>query len=138
MRDCVTLMVLGLALTAGCREPAPETAEVTGMVTYQGKPLPLGSVMFVPQAKTARAAISAIDATGRYRLDAAPGQYLIQVQMAARLRGQPAVVAEGKDLDVHVPEVDWLIPEKYSHFQTSGIEVAVEAGKSNQIDIPLQ
>jgi hypothetical protein len=135
MKHSTAPLLLGFLLIAGCGKSVPATFQVTGMVTYQGKPLPLGSVMFVPEAKTAQAKTSAIDASGHYRLDAAPGRYLVQVQMAARLRGQPAPGGEGPG--VNVPEVDWLIPEEYSHFQTSGIEVVVEPGKANQINLSL-
>ncbi|HBO44071.1 MAG TPA: hypothetical protein DD670_09085 [Planctomycetaceae bacterium] len=136
MKRCAILLPLLLPLLLGCAEPAPESFQVTGTVTYQGKPLPLGSVMFMPRDEGARFKGSPIDANGRYQLEILPGRYAVQVQMIARLRGQR--LPDGEGANVNVPEVDWLIPEKYSHFETSGIEVVVEPDRANQIDLPLK
>ncbi|MBN1588927.1 MAG: hypothetical protein JW888_05380 [Pirellulales bacterium] len=134
-RRCVAVSLLLSLVVVGCGESGPPTFPVTGSVTYQGKPLPLGSVMFVPQDKHGQAKGSPIDANGHYQLDAAAGEYMVEVQMIARLRSQPAPDGEGANMDM--PVVDWLIPEKYNQFQTSGLKVVVEPKETNQIDLPL-
>jgi len=136
MRLLSALTIIMPLVLVGCGESGPELHQVTGTVTYQGKALPFGSVMFIPQAKNAKAASSVIDATGHYQLETVAGTHYVQVQMAGRLRGQPALEGEGAKLDI--PEVDWLIPKRYSYFQNSGLTATVAAEKENQIDFPLK
>ena len=136
MKPIHLLYVLLLFSIVGCGKPSENKFTVTGTVTYQGKPLPLGSVMFVPETRDLQAENAAIDADGRYQLKAAPGKYQVQVQMAARLRNSPAPTGEGAQLNI--PVVDWLIPKKYNHFQSSGLEAVVEPKENNTIDFPLE
>lgn len=135
-RHYMSLCLLLILLTTGCGQSGPATAEVAGTVTYRGKPLPLGSVLFVPEDKHAQPVGATIDARGQYRLDAVPGTYQVEVQMIARLRSQPA--PEGEAAGMNMPVVEWLIPEKYAHYQTSGLSATVEAGKVNQVDLLLK
>jgi hypothetical protein len=136
MRSLIFLMLAAVAAASGCGETEPPRTVVTGVVTYQGKPLPTGSVAFVPTGGNGRPIASAIDAEGRYRLETAAGSYEVQVQMIGRLRSEPAPTGEGAKLDI--PVVDWLIPEKYAKCQTSGLAATVEAGDEQKIDFPLQ
>ena len=130
------LSILIVLLALGCGKTDADKFLVTGLVTYQGKPLPLGSLMFVPEGRGMHAEIAEIGSDGRYQLKAAPGKYLVQVQMNAQLRGGPA--ATGEDAKLNLPKVDWLIPEKYTQFQTSGLEVIVEPKETNQADLSMQ
>lgn len=41
-------LALTLGVTCGCREPGPPRYRISGTVTYQGKPVPIGSVLFQP------------------------------------------------------------------------------------------
>ena len=134
-RFAVAVLLLSLSVI-GCGKSGPPTVPVEGIATYQGKPLPLGSVLFVPQDKHSQAKGSKIDANGHYRVEVVPGKYQVEVRMFARLRGQPELEGEGAKIDM--PEVDWIIPEKYSHSRTSGLEFVVEADKENKIDLPMK
>ena len=134
----MALVCLFLPIVLGCGEPVSENYTVTGIVTYQGKPLPTGSVMFVSQNKNQKTVAAPINAQGRYQLEAADGEYLVQVQMAARLRGAPAPKGEFEGAQLDVPEVDWLIPEKYAHCRTSGLKAVVKPEPNNQVDLPLK
>lgn len=125
-----------LVVAVGCGRRGPETVHVAGTVTYQGKPLPLGSVMFVPEDRHMQSGGSVIDGQGQYQLNLTPGRYGVAIQMIARRRGQPAPDGEGARMNM--PEVDWLIPENFANPQTSRITVTVEPGKDNNIDLPLQ
>jgi hypothetical protein len=139
MRLAVLFLLAAVVAVSGCGESGPPRTVVTGKVTYQGKPLPTGSVMFIPAKGKQKPCTSAIDASGQYRLEAAPGSYIVQIQMIGRLRGEPAPSGEGAKLNI--PEVDWLIPEKYADRQTSGLKATVKEekdGKGQQIDFPLQ
>jgi hypothetical protein len=138
MRYFAAITILTTVVLAGCGGKArPELHQVSGTVTYQGKPLPLGSVMFIPETNRGKAKTSPIDADGRYCLETVAGRYRVQIQMTGRLRSEPAPTGEGAQLDI--PVVDWLIPEKYGHYQTSELKANVEAREGgNQIDFPLQ
>ena len=131
------LVPLLLCLVCGCGPSGPKMYPVSGTVTHQGKPLPLGMVMFVakdgPPSKPA-----VIDQQGRYRLEAVAGEHSVAVvAMPPREGGRPDPTVEGGVDYTGVPEVKSLIPAKYNRHDTSGITVHVEAKRDNQIDIRL-
>jgi len=130
-------LVSAAALVAGCSRSPEPTYSVQGTVTYQGKPLDGGTVLFDQMAPgpsgqryTAR---GRIDAGGRYSLstfgdgDGAPaGRYRVAVAEAA-----PALA---KETDVAPPPT---IPTQYSSVESSGLEYEVKP-QSNEINIELQ
>ena len=136
LRPANLLAVLaGLVLIAGgCGQgpKLPPMAEVSGLVTLDGKPLPRGMVQFVPDAAKGNQgppASGGIGSDGRFRLltgglsGAIVGWHLVSVQ--AR-----------KEVDLN--QVSWapsLIPEKYNDPAKSGLAFEVKAGASN--DCPL-
>jgi hypothetical protein len=142
----VRLPILVLALlVAGCGGPSrPATAPVTGRVTYAGKPVPLGQIMFYPEK--GRPAMGAIGADGTYRLTtfangdgAMPGRFRVTIQ-AMRVTGPPAP----KSLDEELRGIggggktttEWLVPEKYSHQESTLLTAEVKPG-SNTINFDL-
>jgi len=133
----LSVLFLGL-FVLGCGSSGPEKHPVTGIVTYQGKPLPLGRVSFVPE--TGRAADPAhLDESGRYQLELPAGKYSVAViAMPPRPGGRPDPTVEGGIDYTGVPEVRSLIPKKYNRTTTSGIVVQVENKKANRIDIHLK
>ena len=132
------ILLLGVALlTLGCGPAGPQKYPVSGTVRYQGKPLPLGTVMFVAQDGPASGP-APIDSSGRYQLEAVAGQHGVGVvAMPRRTGGRPDPHAEGGVDWTGVPEVKSLIPEKYNRYDTSEVTVTVEAKTSNTIDIDL-
>ncbi len=132
------LWILGVCLlVSGCGEGGPEMYSVEGTVTYQGKPLPLGTVMFVPESGPPSKPAS-IDAEGHYQLEAVAGKHRVQVvAIPEREGGRPDPTLEGGYDYTGVPDVEPLIPEKYGRFDTSGITVTVEARGKNAIPIDL-
>src|SRR5262249_17280259 len=72
MNPCVRLVAVGLlglaaAGTAGCDNGRPKTAVVKGKVTFNGKPVPHGTVLFVPVVP-GTTATGAIAPDGSYSL----------------------------------------------------------------------
>lgn len=135
----LALLLVGLSiLTAGCGPSGPRRYVVEGTVTYQGRPLPLGTVMFVPtEGPPSKPAV--IDEAGHYRLEAVAGEHRVQVMaMPERKGGRPDPNIEGGFDYTGVPEVKSLIPEKYTRFHTSGITVTVEPITKNTIPIDLE
>jgi len=132
------VLLLALAfLVPGCGPSGPKMYPVSGTVNYQGKPLPLGTLMFVPKQGTPSKP-SLIDGSGHYSLQAVAGEHRIQVvAVPEREGGRPDPTVEGGIDYTGVPEVESLIPEKYNRFDTSGITVTVKPDGPNTIDINL-
>jgi hypothetical protein len=110
-----------------------ETAPVTGKVTYKGKPLPNGTVMFVPAEGPA--AYGEIAADGTYHLStygandgAVLGKHKISITAVA---DQTNLLPEQRN-----PLPPPLIPDKYMNHDQSGLTAEVVRGK-NEVNLDL-
>ena len=130
------LIVLALPLTTGCGSSGPTLYHVTGVVTYQDKPLPLGTIMFVPTGAPPSQPTQ-IGPDGRYELDAVAGTHAVMVVAVPPVQGQPDPDEEGGINYSGVEPVESLIPEKYNRYETSGVSVVVESKSLNEINIAL-
>ena len=103
----------------------PATASVEGKVTYQGKPLPGGTVQF--HAPKGKPVVAKIDAEGSYSAPAVPvGPVKITVETTSvkpKAGGKPGN---------YIP-----IPVKYASPETSGLTLTVQEGKQRH-DIELK
>jgi hypothetical protein len=145
----ITPLVLAFAvffLLAGCGPSRPRTVPVSGRVTWQGRPVVDGIVVFYPA--TGRPATGIIAADGTYRLrtfdpndGVVLGKHCVTIEakrtiharlapksMEEEMRGSPAGAPE--------PTVEWLVPEKYSQQSTSPLTAEV-TGDSKPIDFAL-
>lgn len=113
------------------------TGEVHGTVSYQGKPLPTGSVTFIPDGP-GKAAAGEIQADGTYTLTtysqgdgATIGSHKVMIISEKDTSELPAESAEANtDLS--------LIPEKYGMSpKTSGLTAEVKEG-DNEINFNLE
>ena len=121
-------------------------AKVTGKVTYNGKPVNPGSVIFTPVAgkggETGQVATGQIESDGSFTLTtfntgdgAIPGQHVVTVE------------ARGEDLNkLNQPKADGSIayvlpkpkvPSKYTSASTSPLRYTVEKG-GNSFEIELK
>ena len=107
---CLPLAVV--AALVGCGEAAPTSYPVTGTVSYQGKPLPLGVVMFI--SDNGPAAASNIGEDGTYRLEAVPGKHRVSVVAMPKQQGRPDPTVEGGIDTTGFPPVKSLIPQAAS------------------------
>lgn len=121
----------GILATVGCGPSKPATYSVSGVVTYQGAPLPLGSVSFVPQ--NGRMTAATIDENGRYELDAEPGSYRVCITAVP----PPPPGVNPMTSDSFTPSKP-LIPIRYSRLKQSGLDVEVRADGKNEIDFKLE
>jgi hypothetical protein len=132
-------------LAAGCGGPSrPETVALSGRVTYQGKPVTCGEIMFYPEQ--GRPAAGAIGPDGSYRLTtfvsgdgATPGRYRVTILAVRVTGGAPAKSFEdeargGGGAPRNVTE--WLVPEKYSRLETTPLKAEVTRD-SKTIDFNL-
>ncbi len=148
---CWLCLLSGVLLSAGgCGERPPhevDYGEVSGKVSFKGKPLPGGKVTFVT-AKWGYSASANIDENGQYNGKFPVGDVLIAVdnrmleppkkekgkKQAAKnppLKAPPDVVAPPPPKGKYVK-----IPDKYADPSTSGLTFKVEKGTQTH-DIKL-
>jgi hypothetical protein len=127
------LCLIGLLLLVGCGEQRIKTAPVKGTVTYKGRPVPHGTVMFQPDDGPA--------ATGEIR----DGAYVLKTYRdgdGAVLGKHKVTVISLDDQANRLPEdrsplPPAIVPLKYSFPDKSGLTAVVE-DKPNVIDFPLK
>jgi hypothetical protein len=77
------LLLVALAVLCGCGR----TAKITGKVTYQGRPVVYGSVIFLSADKTVRSCI--IESDGSYSIEGVPtGEVKVSVASPNPSRGR--------------------------------------------------
>lgn len=153
MRRIAPLLLIALTLPlAGCG--GPKLARVQGKVTVAGKPVRKGRIMFYPAG--APGATGAIAEDGSYSLTthkpgdgAAVGEHRVAIEateVGAGSMRPPQTPEEEMEMSrvgvkrvLVAGKVIWLVPEKYSKLETSGLTATVRAS-DNQIDfdIPAQ
>jgi len=140
-------LVVFAALGCGSGDDLPRRYSVSGTVTYQGKPVPKGSVRFLPNDPNGRAAGGDI-VDGSYSLTtqdpgdgAIPGQYKVTISATDVNVSKDVASAKSKGMMISQDQIakakrTQLIPSKYLTPETSGLTAEVKA-QSNTIDFPL-
>lgn len=119
----------------GCGSSGPKTYPVKGTVSYQGKPLPLGAIMFVPE--DGPTASAAIQSDGTYQVDLIAGAHRVQVVAIPPRQGKPDPYAEGGLDTTGFPEPKPLVPAKYNRYDTSEVQIDVNPSGENNVNIDL-
>jgi hypothetical protein len=142
-------LLVPLALT-GCG--GEKLAQVSGRITVDGKPVPGGTISFVPP--TGKAAVGSISPDGTYTLGtyqtsdgALVGPHKVVIH-STRV-GSGSVVSVPTTFEdelkpvkdsgkVIVPgKVDWLVPERFSQLATTDLTASVETdGQRIDFDLP--
>jgi len=131
----VVLLLLSLSYLSG--EPGEKLGRVSGSVTFDGKPVTEGLVIFQNPAKGIYMT-DEVDAEGRYEIIMAQGAGLplgeYQVSVSPPLPKTP----ELGDIPGRPSAADQFpnIPQRYRDPQTSGLALVVEEG-SNHLDIAM-
>jgi len=116
------------ALTiVGCKKEFPETVAVRGAVSYQGKPVPKGTITFHPlhgEGGLYRPAVGVIASDGTYQLQSfrrgdgiMPGEYVVVIES---YEGGPTAEETNRPRK-------WLIPEKYGAPASSDLRATISA-----------
>jgi hypothetical protein len=137
----ITFLLVFCALASGCTgSSSPQTAPVSGRVTYKGKALPNADVTFTP-GEGKRAATGRTDAAGRFTLGtfsindgALVGKHRVSVM--ARGPDRPAKPGEGSGMPGETVPGDPIIPTKYFSPDSSGLAHEVVRG-SNHVELSL-
>lgn len=124
-----------LTILPGCGSSGLPTAPVRGKITYEGKPVPNGSVVSLPEGDKP-------SATGDIKPD---GSYELTTYSSgdgAVLGKHTLMVIAVEDHSGRLPEERsatpaLIIPKKYTSFPTSGLSIDVKAGE-NSFDFELQ
>jgi hypothetical protein len=127
---CFSTTLAGLLVGCGSGEdPHPATVSVQGKVTYQGQPVPKGTITFQPAG--GRPAVGEIKPDGTYRLStfgemdgAIPGAHKVMILANT---GDPTKMPSSPG---YVVPKD-LVPRKYASPETSGLEVNVSKDKAS-------
>jgi hypothetical protein len=99
LKDSVRCVVLAAASTllAGCSESGPPRFEVSGTVTYEGKPVPVGSILFQPDP--------AVGNEGPYgSATIKDGKFDTRLEGEPTIGGEQIVLIEAFDGKVENPE----------------------------------
>ncbi len=131
-----------LATCVGCTGSGrPALASVKGRVTYQGKPVVEGQIIF--QSDKCRTAIGNIGPDGSYLLTtyksgdgAMPGRYTVTVNAMRSTGTRPKSPRDEISPDFKPGTIEWLVPEKFSRPETSTLTAEVKPGQ-NTIDFDL-
>jgi hypothetical protein len=145
------LAIAAASLACGC-DRGPVVAKVSGRVTFAGKPVTRGQIMF--QSDLGRPAIGEIGPDGGYSLTtydagdgAIVGNHVVTITatkigpsslIVASLDDEVRAASKGGYGKVLVPgAVEWLVPEPYSRRQTSPLR-AVVTKENNVIDLDIE
>lgn len=137
----VALLLAAAPFLAGGCSPAPETATVSGTVTYRGAPLQSGEIFVIHESGASRSAV--IGSDGRFQIDDAPtGEVAVGVTATVQEAVKPTAAVASPDGD-RVPDAPpviverSLVPKKYNDAKTSGLKYTLKAGPQ-VIDVPLK
>jgi hypothetical protein len=141
MRQISAVIFLMIFLT-GCESTNPyNTVYVEGVVMCDGVPAANVHVVFVSVANDGNSAGGMTDNSGKYKLTTGGASYGTGAIPALYNVTLSKFEVEGSDLSEEEykkqigdrqPKTIYIIPEKYSYSETSGIEpVKVERGKKN-------
>ncbi|MFA8019645.1 hypothetical protein [Bremerella cremea] len=111
-----------LALT-GCSPRGPEMGEVSGKVTYRGKPLPTGTITFIPETEGMPRASAEIQEDGTYVAETRP--YGRGIPLGKHRVMISAVIDHGPN-----QQVEPLLPPKFSSDRQSGLTADVAPGEN--------
>jgi hypothetical protein len=152
--SCSFLLVIALLISAGCGggggESGPKTANVSGVIYLDGKPLPDALVTFSTKEF---AGSGRTNSEGRYELaqGAVPGENKVVVSKWEGGEGLELNPEEGMDEGQFEAMADpggtgknvnagpkQLIPEHYSNVETTDLTYNVPEGGSESADFRLQ
>jgi hypothetical protein len=127
-----------LLCVAGCGSDGPEIAEVSGLVTLDGQPVPGATITFFPENPEGSPSYGGTDQQGKYTLmftrkkyGAMLGKHRVEIETPRRSASE---IAEMKAEGQEVPDRPATIPKKYR--QPGALTAEVNRG-GNKIDFEL-
>ena len=109
----------------GCGPSGPEQFALSGEVTYDGQPVPMGSVGFIPEGNPTAKTVGADLKDGRYEISAydgpVAGKYKVWIE-GERPTGRQIKADEGSSETVD--EIESYIPAEYNSASTLTVEIS--------------
>ncbi|MCA9240185.1 MAG: hypothetical protein KDA37_08300 [Planctomycetales bacterium] len=131
------LLIIGVCGLTGCGQQ-PTMAPFVGVVTYKGKLLEFGGVTMQPKGggPVARGTIQP-DGTFSVETDGKPGAMIgtHRVRVTCYTSQRPGATTASTDGEMSLGKP--LIPEHYSNFSSSGLEVEVMPEGNQRVSIQL-
>ncbi len=127
----VLALVLCLWMT-GC---GPSQGEVAGTVRYNGKPLPSGTIQFLGQDGVPYSGKIQPDGSFSVQVPVGEAKVIVSCVDEERLTRFTTQMASNRGRVTAPPPADKkfsLIPQRYADWNTSGLTVVVESGKTVQ------
>lgn len=128
-------VVLLCCMLAGCKHSGQlETAPVSGLVRFNGKPLATGTVTFVPPH--GRAATGPIRSDGTFELStysSGDGAIIGKNKVAIWVIRSDANTSAGPEQEGNI----MVIPPHYATAEGSGLEFEVKSGQANNFTLEL-
>jgi hypothetical protein len=140
---CGGLLALATGISGGCGPSGPPRVEISGKVTWDGKPLETGTISFIPDEGQTGPMAGAQIVQGGYQIRADQGPTLgghrVEIQ-AWQTSGQTEVAGvggatTGPSAGGVVETVKMYIPERYN--KKSTLRVTIKP-KANQLDFDLK
>ena len=116
-------------LAMGCQKEGPALYTVSGKVTFQGRTVPTGLVVFVPEE--GKTSSSPIAEDGSYLLETISGKHRVGI---TAIPEPPPGIEDPMQYRSPPP----LVPSRYNRPDQSGLVVEVKPSKENRIDLPLR
>lgn len=120
---------------AGCGDSGLETAPVRGKISYRGKPLATGTILFMPEGDKP-------SATGEIQPDGSYSLTTYSANDGAVLGKHKILITAIEDQSNKLPEdrnpaPALIIPARYNNFATSGLTAEVKPSE-NTFDFELK
>ncbi len=134
MKYLVLALLFAITPLLGCGDQQTKTIRVRGVITLDDKPVKQAAVLFSPQAG-GRPATGITNEMGEFDLQtfgpsdgALPGTHIVTITLSE----VTGVTADPDGLSGEIaPEgmkVKWIVPERYSNPNTSGLSAEVKDG----------
>lgn len=133
-RHCFTLSVtIGMVFFAGCGSSGPETAPVSGRITFGGKPVAEGSIKFW-STNNGTLAVGQLGANGNYELTTHPDKKGATLGVHRVTIRSVRTIGQGRD-----EKLQWLAPPRYDDRQTTELTAEVKSGPNIiNFDLPAE
>jgi hypothetical protein len=139
--SCLRLLAIVTAVGCGSDGGLPDMVAIRGTVTYKGQPLTHGTVLYLPKDESGRQARGEIQRNGRFVLTtlragdgAQVGEYSIVVIALQAHPGEDRAAIEAAGGMI---QRGYIIPEKYTKSDASGLSDSVDKKHSGKKDISL-
>jgi hypothetical protein len=124
----LAVALVGLVPVA-CGPSGPEMASISGKVTYDGKPVPKGTITFIPVIPAGRNAVGVIGPDGSYSLQTEkPGDGALLGDYTVTISAHDEAVLDYIPATPVKPKL--LAPAKYENPKTTDLKATVKRGAS--------